>query len=120
MGLGTNIILLVASIGFMMYLGGNGGNFLLFQNALQSWLFSANSILAGVGLAVAIFGTLLFPNPYTIFLGWAVTFYGVSQFIGDMINLMGLPQQLTTFIIAILNAAFIIALVSWLKGGGEL
>ena len=71
---------------------------------------------ATVGIAIAIIGTILFPNPYVIFFGIAVAIYGLVQpggAIDVILSDTGLPTLMTQPFTDSIKILFVFAVIAW-------
>lgn len=132
-GMATNIIvfLILFSFGIAAYHYDEAvavGATNPFTAGYQEWIgavttnlftFSLSNLLV-IGGAVAIIGTLFFPNPYTIFLGVCAAIIGVALPGGAIYTTLstqsGVPEPLLGLLRDILSAVLIFAIIAWYAG----
>lgn len=99
---------------FFQNLTGVNGTVESFANSLPINL-NTNTGLSALGLGALIIGTIVFPNPYTLFALPAAALLTVYFAINDLTSGVGLPSQINA-IFTILGFAFLVYLVGWYKG----
>lgn len=130
-GMGTNIIvfLIIFSFGLQIYcvdlpIGATcpyAFNYNALADAFKTNLFnfSISSLLTVTG-AVAIIGTVFFPNPYLIFLGISSVVMGLALPGGAISTILssqsGIPDQVMGLISNIFLPVFIISILAWYAG----
>jgi len=102
------------------FAGEDGGIAGGFFTQMNSWLANNGALLFGAGLI--LIGTIIFPNPYTMFIPIVVVLWSFVTSFAPALHGVGGPAAvsaiLNLFNIA-LSILFSIAVVNWWKGGPE-
>jgi hypothetical protein len=130
-GMGTNIIVFIIlfAFGLQVWCGvpASGAtcpysfNLNSFYNIAPSnisdFLSNPANIAGVVGLAAAIVGTTIFPNPYLIFFGFSVAIMAFINNIGPVIRASGMPTDIANLLVGLLTLCFALAVWAWWKEG---
>jgi hypothetical protein len=67
--------------------------------------------------AAIIIGTTVFPNPYVVFLGFAIALINITNVVSGVLGTQsGIPAELANLISGILTVCFGLAAWSWYAG----
>jgi hypothetical protein len=131
MGMGTNILIFTVlfAFGLQIYCTSSDATCPYrknYKNLLGSvssnivdMLTSSSSYMGIVGLGVAIVGTVVFPNPYLIFIGFSIGLMGfvnAGGVLGAVMGTSGMPDPIAGLFNGILTIAFVLAVWAWYAG----
>jgi VIT1/CCC1 family predicted Fe2+/Mn2+ transporter len=112
------VLLLCISFAFIMIAPAQFQHEQTAINNVQTFANNVQSNNANLTVSTPIYsGTVSFPNPFTLFSGFATMFGSLMMLPLDVVgSLAELPGTIRTFLLAIFTALLILAGVSWFKG----
>ena len=124
MNIGTSVIILMFIISYGLWLiDGLDTPFTLLIGSFDQPDLSTlkTAVLICIGLGIASFGAGLFsfPNQYSVFSSIAIFFVGFFTLPIDVFTATTLPMELKVFLGVIFGLLYLIAIISWYKGGTE-
>jgi len=122
-GLVTIIVILMFVLSFALYMGTPDHSSSMFFSILagKTNLFNQFKWLVTIGIGtVLVAGLLGFPNQYLIFAGITVLLLGFITLPTDLLVSTTLPTEIKTFIVGIFSFLYILGLINWYKGTGEM
>ena len=81
---------------------------------INNWIWTLLALMIAGGIILTAIG---FPNPYVIFAPIAIIFFNLAVVPYTVIEGLNLPQEFTIIFAVAVNILFVIATVSWWKGG---
>ena len=128
MGLGTNVIVLLMVTAYILSLAGYPCAATTILSGFLDGNLSAGNILGNglttlltIAVPVGIIATLVtFPNPYAIFAGITGILLTFFTFPYSIFSEPSMPSEIKILVGGTFAMIYLLALISWFKGGGEL